>query len=168
MSPALRAALGIVRAWTRLYTACIEPGLRDARRAEIESDLWECHEDARRRGATPMLIAVHMLLRLLLGIRDDLMWRAEHRRVDGRLVRHALWAAAVASVVLLWSMMAALQTKEPALSPVAGPNLVRMFYPVHLYSMPPPAPPPPPEFARLGARIVPPPPPPPPPKPAWR
>jgi hypothetical protein len=80
MTATLAGALGLVRGWTRLYTSRLAPALRDARRAEIESDLWEFHEDARRRGATPTGIAVHMLLRLLLGIRHDLLWRAEHDR----------------------------------------------------------------------------------------
>ena len=33
-------------------------------RAEIESDLWEFHEDARRRGCSAEHIAIHMLARL--------------------------------------------------------------------------------------------------------
>ena len=46
----LRFVTGAVRAWTRLYTWRVAPSLREARRAEIESDLWEhLHAD----GALP-------------------------------------------------------------------------------------------------------------------
>jgi len=109
MSPTLAAAIGSVRAWTRLYTAGMDPGARDARRAEIDSDLWEFHEDARRAGATPMLIAMHMLLRLVLGVRNDLFWRAEHARVPARIFREALWATAAASIVFVWWLASSLQ-----------------------------------------------------------
>ena len=49
MSITLASAILVVRAWTRLYTSGMAPEIRDARRAEIDSDLWEFHEDARRR-----------------------------------------------------------------------------------------------------------------------
>ena len=37
---AVRVATAAVRAWTRLYTWCLPTDARDARRREIESDLW--------------------------------------------------------------------------------------------------------------------------------
>jgi hypothetical protein len=176
MTPTLAGALGLVRGWTRLYTSRMAPALRDARRAEIESDLWEFHEDARRRGATPTGIAVHMLLRLLLGIRHDLLWRAEHDSTRVDPLQQALWAAAVASLVTLWLVMSALQTKEPPLSPVASHTLVRLLYPMHVYPTRLPfAPASSPETPNVAVHVTfrsaaPPPPPPPPQKqkPAWR
>jgi len=142
MSPSLSVALGIVRGWTRLYTARLPADAREERRAEIESDLWEFHEDARRRGSSPTGIAILMLLRLVLGIHDDLIWRVENRVLHVDAVQQALWAAAIASVAGLWLVIGALQTREPSISPVGTNTLVRMLYPVHVYppSLPPPLP----------------------------
>jgi hypothetical protein len=133
MSPALSIALALVRAWTRVYTAGMHPVTRARRLAEIDSDLWEFHEDARRRRFSPGAIALLMLLRLALGVQDDLCWRLEHRTVHLDLVRGALWTAAAASLALLWLVISALQTREPPLSPVGTGNIVRMLYPVSAY-----------------------------------
>jgi hypothetical protein len=138
MSPALAIALALVRAWTRVYTAGIDPAIRARRLAEIDSDLWEFHEDARHRGLWPAAIAILMLLRLALGVHDDLCWRIEHRTVPFDLVRSGLWTAAAASIALLWLVISALQTREPPLSPVGTGNIVRMLYPVHAYPAAPP------------------------------
>lgn len=35
------SSTGFVRAWVRLCTAGLPPGLRDSRRDEIDADLWE-------------------------------------------------------------------------------------------------------------------------------
>jgi len=194
MSITLASAILIVRAWTRLYTSGMAPAIRDARRAEIDSDLWEFHEDARRRGGTPALIAVHMLLRLVLGVRNDLFWRAEHARVAPRIFREALWATAAASIVFVWWLASSLQALEPPPTlRTGGINVMRLLYPLKPVADVPPAPPMPREFARLrngyyrlhppppppppppnparlrnGYYRLPPPPPPPPPDPAWR
>ncbi len=75
MTPvAVRLACGLVRGWTRVYTAGLPRPLREARRAEIESDLWEgCHDQAAPPGGA---IAAQILARLVLGLHDDLHWRA--------------------------------------------------------------------------------------------
>jgi hypothetical protein len=169
MSPTLASAV-IVRAWTRIYTSRMQPALRDARRDEIESDLWELHEDARRRGATPTGIAVHMLLRLLRGAGDDLMWRAEHAQLSPGTIRGALWATAAASVVFVWWLASAVQALEPpAPLQAGGINVVRLLSPTRAglaarSALPPVS------YLRLraGSIVRPPPPPPPPPKPEWR
>jgi len=169
MSPALAAAIGLVRGWTRLYTAGMEPDARTERCAEIDSDLWEFHEDARRRGATPTLLALHMALRLVLGIRHDLVWRAEQVRVRAPLVQKALWVTAAASVVLVWWLASTLQGVEAPR--MAGINVMRLLYPIKPVASVPTPPLPPIEFARFNVRFVsllPPPPPPPPPQPAWK
>src|SRR5882757_3322934 len=72
----LRFAVAVVRAWTSLYTWRMSKTLQEERRAEIESDLWEFQRDA--ADSDPLSVASHMLLRLLIGIPDDLGWRAEH------------------------------------------------------------------------------------------
>ena len=64
-------SVGFVRAWVRLYTAGLPPGLRDSRREEIDADLWEqaqevetklsggyvnrCVNDIRRRPSQPLI-----------------------------------------------------------------------------------------------------------------
>jgi hypothetical protein len=172
MSATLAFAIGSVRAWTWIYTSGMDPATRDDRRAEIESDLWEFHEDARRGGATPIAIAAHMLLRLVLGVGSDLLWRAEQARLPQQIARHALWVTAAASVALVWWLASAVQALEPP-QLGSGINVFRLVYPSRPVFSRPPAPPMPREFARLrnGFRIprrLPPPPPPPPPEPAWR
>ena len=82
-SAALGLATALVRAWTRAYTWRLEPAVRDRRRAEIESELWEFQQDP-ERGNHP---AAHMLARLLIGIPDDLSWRAEHASARRTRVR---------------------------------------------------------------------------------
>jgi len=60
------AAVGAARWWTRFYTAGLPADLRDARRAEVESDLWESVADG--------VHSRHILARVALGIVDDLTW----------------------------------------------------------------------------------------------
>ena len=167
MSPALRGAIGLVRGWTRFYTLHMDPGCRDARRAEIESDLWEFHEDARKRGASPAAIAAHMLARLLAGIPDDLSWRVEYEGESPMSPRRSTWMTAAAigatvGIATLWAFFAI--TSIGALPPL--PNSVNISRVYLRLVPPPPPPPPPPELPeRLPApllRMAPPPPPPPP------
>jgi hypothetical protein len=171
MSPALAFALALVRAWTRLYTARMEPMMRDARRAEIESDLWELHEDARRHGSTPAMIGAHMVARLTLGMAHDLFWRAEHTRVRYRIFQDALWATAVASIAFVWWLASSLQALDPPPNlKTGGIDVMRLLYPLRAVSDVRSTPPTPVMFVRLTAarRALRPPPLPPPPKPASR
>ena len=71
----MKAARAVVLAWTRFYTAGLTDELRERRLAEIESDLWEFEHDADR----PRFAALHVLLRLVLGMWHDVSWRIEHR-----------------------------------------------------------------------------------------
>jgi hypothetical protein len=169
MSPLLRSAIAVVQGWTRLYTSGMAPEHRADRRAEIESDLWEFHEDARRRGASPAGIAIHMAARLVAGIPDDLLWRMEYEEEAVMIRRRTAWmtAAAVggaACVAALWIFFAI--TSLVALPPL--PDSVHIER-VYLRAMPPPPPPPPPPPTPRGLRgvldlrFVPAPPPPPPP-----
>jgi len=70
----LRLVERLVRTWTRLYTTGVSPDLRDRRRAEIDSDLWE----SRHQPQGPYT-AAHLLWRLLLGVGDDVAWRSSCR-----------------------------------------------------------------------------------------
>src|SRR6188508_1739133 len=76
MSPRLPGlAENLVYAWTRLYTWRLPANLRDDRRREIASDLWESHHDADGRGR--MRHGLQVLGRMLAGIPDDVLWRWE-------------------------------------------------------------------------------------------
>ena len=68
MNPRERAnaAARVTRWWTRCYTAGLPGDVRDTRRAEIESDLWDSLADGNSTR--------HILARLALGIPDDLTW----------------------------------------------------------------------------------------------
>ena len=160
MSPLLYSALALVRAWTRLYTSGVDPEDRDRRRAEIESDLWEFHEDARRRGCSPEGIAIQILGRLLFGIPHDVLWRLESEEDAPMTPRRSAWitAAAIgaaASVGALWAFFAV--TSLVSLPPLPDSIHVERIY---LRPMPPPPPPPPPPARRISHDAPPPPPPP--------
>ena len=95
----LRLAVNAVRGWTWLYTWRMPPGTREARRAEIESDLWEFQRDTPADNA--FLSASHILLRLLLGIPDDLGWRLDQAVVRGTLEQGSVaFSARVAGAAL--------------------------------------------------------------------
>jgi hypothetical protein len=90
-----KAAAGVARWWTRLYTAGLPVDLRDARRAEVESDLWESVAD----GAPSR----HILARVALGLADDLSWSVTFMDTTTRTT--AGWSVgslAVFAVAWLW------------------------------------------------------------------
>jgi hypothetical protein len=90
MSPALKLATAVVRTWTRVYTVGLAPAERTARRAEIDSDLWELeHDPEAQRG----WVAAHVLVRLVAGIPDDLAWRMEAGASPSGVPMRALAAA---------------------------------------------------------------------------
>jgi len=70
----------LVGAWVRLYTAGLDPLDRDERRAEMASDLWEHARALDDAGDNRIPAAVAIGARWLLGVPDDLLWRAERRR----------------------------------------------------------------------------------------
>lgn len=142
MSPPLACALELVRGWTRFYTLQMDRAERDQRRAEIESDLWEFHEDARHRGESPEILAVHMLARLVLGVRADLLWRVDYEREAAMTSRRSTWMTAAAigatvCVAALWAFFAVASLS--ALPPLPDSIHVERIY---LQPMPPPPPPP--------------------------
>jgi hypothetical protein len=135
-SATLSLAMGLVRTWTRAYTWRLELAVRDRRRGEIESELWEFQQDP-ERGTHP---AAHVLVRLLTGIPDDLSWRAEHvsastRRTRLRAgIRVAAWTVAtviIAAAIWILPLMTA-----GTLPPLPDKPRVKM-------AAPPPPPPPP-------------------------
>jgi hypothetical protein len=133
--PSLAAAL--VRAWTLAYTWRLTPAVRDRRRAEIESDLWEFDNDP-GRGSYP---AAHILVRLLSGIPDDLSWRAEHTAAPRTRIRTGIRVAAwtMATAIIFAALWILPLMTAATLPPLPDKPRVVMKAPA-----PPPPPPPPP------------------------
>ena len=123
-------AMAIVRGWTRLYTWRLPAEARDARRAELESDLWESHLNDR---------AWQVIGRLVLGMPDDLRWRfasAGPHHPARRTI--ALGVATGLLLAIAWAGSAFARIDPP--SPPAPPNLK---WQIKHYPPPPPPPPPP-------------------------
>jgi hypothetical protein len=128
----VRLAVALVRAWTAFYTWGMAPEVRQARRAEIDSDLWDCQQGEPSGARLPLQI----IARLVLGIPDDLGWRRDHRRAPGRAAQMA-WALAVAMTVLVILTLVWIGRAQPLPVPVP---LVRAG---ERQALPPPPPPPP-------------------------
>jgi hypothetical protein len=139
-APLFALAVAVLRGWTHAYTWRLDPVLRERRRAEIESDLWEFQQDpAAIRGLSPGL---HVLARTLRGVPDDLGWRADNIVVGAtREWRVAMVAATAAAVVVaaLWVFTSLQHAELPR--PPATPNAL---YLRTTNRLPPPPPPPPP------------------------
>ena len=116
----------LVRVWTRLYTSALSSEIRDRRRAEIESDVWESEHD-------PDIPHRALVLRLLRGIPADLLWRLEVTpgRQHARAAVGALAGAAVLALAL-WAFV-----RQPAPLPTPPRRPIR----ISLGLMPPPPPP---------------------------
>ena len=71
---ALPTAKFFVNTWTWLYTLVAPKDEREARRAEMLSDLHEHISDWRQEGFGPAAIALHIVLRMVCGLADDLRW----------------------------------------------------------------------------------------------
>ena len=96
MNPRERAnaAARVTRWWTRCYTAGLPGDVRDARRAEIESDLWDSLADGNSTR--------HILARLALGIPDDLTWSLTLMDTNTRAVTG--WSLGSLSLFVLASL----------------------------------------------------------------
>jgi hypothetical protein len=137
----LRFAIAVVRGWTVIYTVGMPPRVRDERRAEIESDLWESQHGEHAGFRLP----AQMMSRLVLGIHDDLRWRGDHLHAPRRLVQ-MIWAlaAAVTGAVLLTAIWLGRASTLPIpVRPDAASVRV---------AAPPPPPPPPPPCSPPGTR----------------
>jgi hypothetical protein len=127
-------AVALVRAWTRIYTWGMDPRARDARVAEIESDLWEGVQSG--DGAPAIIV------RLLFGLVDDLVWRTTYDLIRDTSARRTaafgaiITLATVVVVAALWFIDAVRAAQLPA------PPSVMHF--VAAPAPPPPPPPPPP------------------------
>jgi TonB family protein len=134
MTLLLRLATAAVRAWTRILTCRLTPDVRDARRADVESDLWEGAHDA---DAEQSRRAWHVLARLLFGVPDDLRWRFEQETTMTKRYGFSLVAALGLGLVAFWMAAAWTHSPAPPLPDVPRPANAVVDYPR-------PAPPPPP------------------------
>lgn len=77
MSTLVALSVGCARSWVAAYTLGLPAALRETRRSEIDSDLWEQQWLASRRGDPALGTAIEVLGRTLLGILSDITWRAQ-------------------------------------------------------------------------------------------
>jgi hypothetical protein len=127
----LRLACTLVRGWTQFYTCSLPAARRDARRAEIASDLWECQQDVGSRYG--LQEALQVVARLVLGVPDDVAW-VLMQVPNGRAVM-----VSVATLIVLVVAWLYAQVLGPQTLPAPPPLPVQ-----HVNSAPPPPPPPPP------------------------
>jgi hypothetical protein len=127
-----RLSTRCVRQWTRFYTLGLADSTREARLAEIESDLWEQHNE----GDHPLLV----FSRLLRGVPDDFRWRIEHMANEPHPALRALVLSLGVAILLstLWFAFALRDAGAP--QPPPAPAFVSQRDP---YPPPPPPPPPP-------------------------
>lgn len=83
MNALLRHTISATRTWTALYTSGLPAHLREERREEIDCDLWEHQHLARLQRIPETATAREILLRFLMGIPADCIWRIE----TGAMVR---------------------------------------------------------------------------------
>ena len=94
MNAALALTVGMARSWVTLYTTRLPLEIREARRSEIDSDLWEQQWLASRRGDPAIGTAIEVLARMLFGIISDITWRAQagaSARADRRIQVNESW-----------------------------------------------------------------------------
>src|SRR5436309_15195150 len=77
MNAALALSVGMARSWVALYTRGLASEVRDARRSEIDSDLWEQQCLAAPLGDPAFGTAIEVVTRMLHGIISDITWRAQ-------------------------------------------------------------------------------------------
>jgi hypothetical protein len=91
--------LALTRAWLRVYTSRLPRHLADARRAEIESDIWEMQHDSDL--ASGRLNAALAIRRVIDGMPDDIAWRFDNAAIDEQLIVRRVFALSAASVLVL-------------------------------------------------------------------
>ena len=141
----LRIAMATVRGWTRAYTRGVRATIREARRQEVDSDLWESEHDPDAHGRS---LPIQIVVRLIIGMVDDMRWRFEHvERAPGRSRRRVAIAVTggVLALVIVLAVMESRPTPLPAL-----PQLQLGQRMLLVKRGPPPPPPPPPPCAPKG------------------
>jgi hypothetical protein len=104
MSAWTSAAANITRSWVVAYTLGLAAGVRESRRCEIASDLWEHQQDAAGSSSNPLGIGLQIISRTLRGLPADLLWRinVEGPQMDIRIpVERVMGGMLVAMVALV-------------------------------------------------------------------
>lgn len=108
MNATVAFAVGVVRTWVALYTLGLPRKLREARRIEIDCDLWEQRQLAGYMREPPFGTAVEILARAALGIFSDITWRVQAGlsarsdrsiKMNGSLVMRGVFFLALAVAV---------------------------------------------------------------------
>jgi hypothetical protein len=118
-------AIAVVRGWTRAYTWRLPQDVRDVRRGEIESDLFESQRDD---GPT-LSLALQVTMRLLLGVPDDVQWRIEHSQW-GRTPAFVVAALATTAFLIAAFLWVDLMSARRLPVPPPLPASVRPSFPV--------------------------------------
>ncbi len=90
--------LGPVRWWVQLYTSGLATSTRHQRRVELESDMWEQTRSESESGSGDFRIAASIWTRWLVGVPDDLAWRAEQVAASREPSRQAARSSKVDTV----------------------------------------------------------------------
>lgn len=95
-------AASLTRAWAAAYTFGLAAHVRDARRREIDSDVWEHQHDAEGASSSPG-IALQLIGRMLRGVPADLLWRinVEGPQMDIRIPVERIMGGALVVMVAL-------------------------------------------------------------------
>ena len=130
-------AIEMARWWTRVYTIGTPGRFAEARRAEIEADLWEFERDIQHTAHG----AASAWARLMLGVPDDLTWRLE----QGVTAWAVWWSGPVilGVIVSIFWLVSNTQARALPLPPVPPP------FAEERPRLPPPPPPPPPSRPRV-------------------
>jgi hypothetical protein len=118
-------AIGAVRTWVALYTFGLPSNLRDERRTEVDCDLWEQRLSAHLQGERALATAGEVVLRLILGMISDIMWRVQaslsarsdrSMKVNESLTARGLFCVAlvVAALPLVFGLSIMARYPEPA------------------------------------------------------
>ncbi len=103
MSVWTSGAPSVVSWWTAAYTAGLASAVRDARRAEIASDVWEHSEDMAAGGETLLSRMFGVVSRMVRGVPADLMWRVnvEGPKMDIRIPFERITGGLLLAMVVL-------------------------------------------------------------------
>lgn len=109
MNAALALAVGFAHSWVAIYTAGLPGNLREARRSEIDSDLWEQQWLAGHRSQPPLATAGEMAARTLLGMLSDITWRVEagaSSRSKGTATVNNTWPMRIGFLIAMLPLVA--------------------------------------------------------------
>ena len=139
----------LVRMWTRAYTWGMDTDRRKARRAEIESDLWEAEHDL--TADATRWPSLQIAARLAAGAPADLLWRLEQSRQGGKPMGRRIAAVIITVLSLLAAYVLVL---PPSLESPDLPPAPRYALKSDRPAGPPPPPPPHPTWEQFVRKVT--------------